>query len=169
MPLNQMLPGNFVYAQDVLDELAARTPLWAYKPVDTPRVTNIVMATDPDLLVTVPANSKWSVTLIGPYNANFNCDIKFGWTGPAGATLTNWLGRWRAMDSAEVSGCFANIAAIATNTAASGTIDQGFNAWGTLIVGGTPGTFGFQWAQATSHASAAVMKAGAQLLLTPML
>lgn len=169
MTLGQVLAGNIIYADDVQDEIDYLAGLVAYKSADTSRNnagTGTTQTDDPDLTVTVPANSTWLVQLQAPYNADPACDIKWGWSGPSGATMNNWLSRWRTMNGTEVSGSSSSISSTQSSTDSAGTLNQGITVQGLLTVGGTGGTFAFQWSQVTANVAFAIIRAGASLRLT---
>lgn len=137
----------------------------AWKTADTSRTSTTTLTADPDLSVPVLANAVYLVALYVAHTYDAACDFRFSWSGPSGATMTNWTADWRTVDGNEVSGAFASLTSSVPLTSGSGTLTQPLWAHGLLIVGGTAGTFAFTWAQNTSSANAAIVRAGSVLRL----
>lgn len=137
----------------------------AYKVADTSRSSTTTLTADPDLTVSVLANAVYVVDLYVSHTYDAAADFKFSWSGPAGATMTNWTADWRTTDGAEVSGSFATLGAVVPITSASGSLSQPIWAHGVLVVGSPSGTFAWTWAQNTSSANPATVRAGSLLRL----
>ncbi|MFJ8687200.1 hypothetical protein [Micromonospora wenchangensis] len=137
----------------------------AWKTADTSRSSTTTLAADPDLTVPVIAGATYMLSAYIAHTYDAACDFKFSWSGPAGATMTNWQADWRTTDGTEISGAFAAIGSVVPITSGSGTLSQPLWAHGVLIIGGTAGTFALTWAQNTSSANAAIVRAGSTLRL----
>lgn len=137
----------------------------AYKTSDTSRTSTTTLTADPNLAVSVVANAVYLVNLYVAHTYDAACDMKFSWSGPAGATMTNWMAAWRTVDGTETSGSFASISTSVPLQSASGSFTQPVWAHGLLIVSSTAGTFSFTWAQNTSSVNAATVKSGSILQL----
>jgi len=137
-------------------------PIAAYKTGVTSR-TSTTITIDPDLQVTVAANAVYQVTgNINYQNATGASAISWNFTIPAaasgayaatyvvpGPTTAGWGNGW-------------------TNTvqaAASDNLSHGFDHVGTLVIAGTAGTFGLQWACFTASAGAVAVNTGSSLSL----
>ncbi len=145
----------------------------AVKPGNTARPSQVTLAADPDLAITIPlANAAYEVeaVLFASSAANAAGDIQYQFTYPAGASLSlqtlgphNSLasgsqadGEWFfvALDSASPS----TAVPVGASVAGAGAVLKG-----RLTVGATTGSLVLWWAQQTSNASATTLLAGSYL------
>ncbi|MFJ8685052.1 hypothetical protein [Micromonospora wenchangensis] len=157
-----MAAGDKAYWSDITDFTISPA---GYKTADTSRSSTTTLTADPDLAVAVAAGAVYLMSAYIPHTYNAAGDFKFGWSGPAGASMPNWQADWRTTDGTEVSGAFTDITSTVPITSASGSLNQPVWCHGLLIVGATAGTFAFTWAQNTSNAAASIVRAGAVLRL----
>ncbi|MEV4846140.1 hypothetical protein AB0K20_23345 [Micromonospora matsumotoense] len=137
----------------------------AWKTLDTARASTTTLAADPDLALPVIAGAVYVLSAYVAHTYDAACDFKFSWSGPSGATMTNWTADWRTTDGNEISGAFASLGSVVPITSGSGTLSQPLWAHGLLIIGGTAGTLALTWAQNTSSVNPATVRAGSTLRL----
>lgn len=171
--------GQILHASDLIRIL----PVWVIKAADesvNSGSTGTTLQNDNELLAAVSASTNYRVdfALLATEAASNVIDIKCAWTMPSGCTLdlavvgphTAWTG---AAANQEVEfGGWQNETSSPTSTKNFGTgsgVNLSYHFRGTLRVGGSSGTFQFQWAQANSNASNLTVKAGSSLTLTPLL
>jgi len=153
-------------------------PLVSYKAAATTRANNTTLSNDPDLQLSIPANTVYAITAYIDYStaSTSGIGLKFA--------LSSWAGiggHWGAVykvfgDTATTTGAGpASAVDFAWGDQASNTGPWGSAATpgdglfhtvlieGTLIVGGTAGTLAFQWAQNTGNATAASVNTGSRL------
>lgn len=132
------------------------------KSSDTTRNNTAAMANDPHLLLTgLKANTNYVIELFLIYNSvSAVPDLKTGWSAPAGAAIT-WttIGLVPTATTPDDSIRLAanNIAGTKTLATIAGT-DTVAIITGHLLMGGTTGTFAFQWAQNAATAENTVVK-----------
>jgi hypothetical protein len=176
MPPPVYSPGQVVGAADVNSWFL---PLAAYKLTGTGRSSTTTRTLDPDLQLTVAANSVYEINAYLSYDtANTGgIGLAFGFTGPTGVS-----GQWAALyrisgDTATASGAgpvgaadfgMTQFAGSGGSWAAASTPGDGKNhsvvISGLLIVGGTGGTWGLTWAQDTSNGTALNLHIGCKLI-----
>ncbi|NJP42265.1 hypothetical protein [Actinacidiphila epipremni] len=149
--------------------LASMLPLSVVKTVDESRASTTAMATDGALKLTVEAGATYLMEGYVSYSQNLAASstsgIKLGWTAPAGSTLV-----W---SSDGTDGPTSLTGQDVTSNGLAGTRNLPSNLGtamraaptGQLTVGGTGGTFGLQWAQIASNATATLVRAGSWLRL----
>lgn len=159
--VSQILAGQRLTAA-LLQGIA---PLAALKGTDQSLTTNTTLQNDSALFLPVAANAGYFVVTYFAYEGGTqgSSDMKWQWTGPAGATLS--LTDVYYPTSGGI-GANTNIAAITglSVVRTTGTDGAGVKLaqlmFGTLTTSSTAGTFQFQWAQNTSSATATIMHAG---------
>lgn len=132
----------------------------AYKPFDTSRVSNTTLTDDPNLRISVEANAVYLAEMSLVEQAAAGADFSWELGVPNGATFDNY----RYL----IPGPAYDVRATATSTAfatGSGGNDA-VTLWGTLITGGTAGTFALRWAQRVSSGTATILRAGSSMRLT---
>jgi hypothetical protein len=140
------------------DELTALLPIFAYKLFDETVNNTATLQNDDELLATVKASATYEVFCHVFFNSGTSPDIKFGWTGPSGATLD-----WTSVDPFNTSWAKKSI----SGSIAIGTSGANESALliGVLIVSTTAGTLQLQWAQNGAIASDTSVLAGSYLRL----
>lgn len=133
--------------------------LVAVKESDTVRNNTDVLTDDPDLSVSVEANSSYAFEAWLPQNATAAADFKQGLSYPSGSS-----GYWGWSQAAA-----QNALVLGANRVqgTNGTPKMSHIA-GSLITAGTAGTFAIQWAQQTAEATDATLYAGAWLKVTKL-
>lgn len=153
----------------------AAVPIEASKPGDLSRTNTATVAADPDLVITIPAaNAVYMLEalLIAVSAANAAGDVQYGFSYPAGATLTllgpgphNGLpsgsgaeGEWIVRGPA---GSPSTAIPYGASTVATGALLKG-----RLVVGATTGALTLRWAQQAANPASTTLKAGSYLRLT---
>lgn len=169
---------RFIYRFDVANAnvivfqvFAAIPSLFAYKPSDTTRNNTNTLADDPHLTLAVEANTVYEMEALLFGDATTTADMKFGFTGPSGATL-HWASGSGAVNASSSGSALDQARKTLAQSAVWGGIGAA-SVWaarpqGTLIVGGTAGGFTMQWAQNTAEVSDAILREGSRLTLTPI-
>lgn len=145
---------------------------WAARKTAATTVNNVATrAIDPDLQVTLPGGTAaYRITAHLVYEATTTADLSIGWTGPSGATMSNWSTGGAAVNaSSNISGVvIITYATIATpgvlGGAGAGSIVAA-RPMGVLEVGATGGTFGLTWAQNTAEVSDTKIHPGSYLVV----
>lgn len=131
--------------------------------------SSTTLADDGVLQLAVAANSVYVLQAMIVYTASAAGDIKLGWSGPSGATLT-WTPCGLTTTTSASAGSVRLPSKTISDTDIPGAVDVSTPVTalptGLLVVGATAGTFKLQWAQGTSDATATVVKAGSYLMLT---
>lgn len=157
-------PINWLYGQQ---------PLIALKAADTSRSSNVTTSPDPELQVTVLASTTYLVEMFIAYVADATMDFQCDYSAPSGAS--GIMSPWGPDLSATSGSTTTTIRTVADASVTSargvggsdGSIILTARPVGTLITGASGGTFSFDWAQNTSSATAATVKAGSWIKLTP--
>ena len=140
-----------------------RHPLTAVKTADEAPASDATLNNDADLLVAVEANSRYAFELYAVVeSASATPDINVAFTGPAGSTL-----RYSVIsvdEGSTLAGIHADAGATTLFTALAAASARGFHIRGTIVVAGTAGNLQFQWSQATSNATATILREGASLI-----
>ena len=149
-------------------DYAALLPLFARKTTDESVTSSTTLQNDDALSVSVLASCTYEVKLFLVYDAATSGDLKFGFTGPAFATF-DWV-QGGLLNTADASfGSFAmdfkNATATAIVTGAGAGTKLIAMPEGLLVVSTTAGSFGLQWAQGTSSATATHVFAGSWMRL----
>lgn len=151
-----------------LDALNAGV-LGVAKTSDQSVTSSTVLVNDTALTVPVAASATYLVEWSLVTDGNASGDLKYAFTGPAGATMTWESEGLLTTDTTNVARAATDVAAIGT-TVSHGTIASGTNSRvdgrGVLTVAGTAGNLQMQWAQATSNGTASKVKAGSYLKVT---
>lgn len=140
------------------------------KSADETVTSSTTFQNDDHLLVSVLANSQYFVEFFLIYDAIQAADIKIQWTAPAGATF-DWthggLGTSATATSGSVSRNYRTISDIGTigGPAAGAGTNAVIPGEGRLVTSGTAGTFRLQWAQNTSSATGAIVRANSVLIV----
>lgn len=150
--------------------------LAAYKAGSTNRSSTTTPALDPDLQVSVAANAVYEVRAsINYISSNTNEGIKYDFQLPSGTM--KYTSTRNLSESLLSSNGFTtvNLAMASTVSNSAGTPDAattlsggdyGIQVMGTLITGGSPGTFGVKWSQNSSSGTALTVEAGSFLTLS---
>lgn len=141
--------------------------LFARTTVGDQSITNDVILGDiTGLGLAVAANSVYKMELFVVYDTGGTPDIQFGLTFPAGAT-----GTWGASPARRAADADADFTAVSIATAinaggvAAGTVLSA-SYRGLIITSGTAGTLQVQFCQATTSATATIVKNDSYLYLT---
>lgn len=144
---------------DVGNVSTALTELFVRRTADSSAVNNSTTLVSDSVLALTPAISTvYTLSGLIVYSSNIAADIKFGFTFPAGATLT-WTGSGVVVTGGGGGGDLAanvalRLAADSTFAYAGGdAFIMGIPIRGTLIMGSTAGNLTARWAQNSAHAS----------------
>lgn len=132
-------------------------------------VSNTVLASDSVLTVAVPTAGRFQFDLTLYYDSSGTADLKVAFVWPAGAT-----GRWGMHGPATTvatgvgDGVFNTVASSGTAIVIGGSGNGASNitmaiARGSLLMGGTSGTFAVQFAQNVSDATNTIIRADSRL------
>lgn len=164
-PLGSIAKVTSANLETISDEIGG----WFARKTGDQQITNNTLTNDTELVVPVVANAVYVVTGLIIYNGLAAAQIKFGWSVPAGATLS-----WNpgALDSS-VTAAFAGIIGRAWyNSGSTPTLGIDGTAQnvvatpnGLLVVGANAGNLQFKWAQATTNATATTVKTDSYLAL----
>lgn len=141
-------------------------PLFVRKTADETLSSTATVQNDDELLMAVPASTTYHFKLWLIINSGTTPDFKFGWSVPAGTTMS-----WSVQEgapatlAAALQGPFTAASVPPINGVAA---DQIVIAEGLVIVSTTPGTMRLQWAQNTSTASNTSVKTNSWLRLWKM-
>jgi hypothetical protein len=140
------------------DEFGALLSIFAIKTLNEIVNNSATLQNDNELLATVAASSTYEVYCHLFYTSGTSPDIKFGWTGPSGATLT-----WTSVDPFNTSWAKKSIGdSLAIGTSGA---DESALLIGVLVVSTTAGTLQLQWAQNGAIASDTIVYANSYLRL----
>jgi hypothetical protein len=139
---------------------------YATKTGNTSRTSTTVVADDPDITVTVAANSTYEFLLVMQYEGATAGDLKYNVNCPGGATLYT---AEMSLSLAAASGTDDVLLPHGASTDyTAGALGAGVTCanliHGQLVIT-TGGVVKLQWAQAASSGTATIMKAGTFLLL----
>lgn len=138
------------------------------KPSDTDRTSDTTPTADPHLVIpNLEANTTWAIDgYIASYASGTAPDIKMNFSGPTGSVASLLID---GLQSAAVSGAGSvhrNITELDTDNPRGIVIGaDAVLIKGTLIVGGTPGSFTFNWSQNTSSTTPTTVRANSWLRL----
>lgn len=161
MAIPTWVSGQILTASDVNTWFV---PLAAVKTADTSRASTTTLTADPDLTLSVGANSTYFVELIliytGASGVNF---FQWDFTVPTSATYVysfiyqNSAGTTNVQQqNAGTSGSWANTTGV--------TNFLSMEIKGTLTTSSTAGTFALTWAQHASGATNTTLRAGSQMM-----
>jgi hypothetical protein len=155
------------------DLLASMQQMFAVKSSATTRTSTTTLANDPELTLTLAANSKYFVEFFLYYGAINAEKFKTAWAVPSGVTGTrSTLGPGSSADQSSVDNISMRTGAHLYTTAATyGTRDDNTGpcfAYETSIVitGASSGTLAVQWAQSTSGSTGTALFEGSFLRVT---
>lgn len=146
----QTVTGLKTFTDGIAVTAGVGTILYADKDALLGRNTTIVPAADPDLTVTLEANSTYVVECVAVW-ASGGGGFRCAWSAPAGASMT-----WTDNDGVGAVAPGTNV------TFASGT---GTTFQGRVKTAGTAGALTFLWAQNTSNAADTNLREGSYLLV----
>jgi hypothetical protein len=146
--------------------------LTAYKPGNTGRSSTTTPSLDPDLQVSVAANAVYEVRCSIAYtSANANEGIQFDFQLPSGS-----MGYTAVSQQGVAVGFGTTVYMASTGNYTAGTpgsavtnpsnSEYGVQIMGTLVTGGTAGTFGLKWAQSSPSGTSLNVLANSNLILT---
>jgi hypothetical protein len=144
----------------VLNEML---PDIAVKSSATPRTSTTTLAADPHLVLSLEANAVYDFDLDLNYNGGTNgsSDLKFGFTGPSGFTMT-----FGALVVAIPAGV-ASVGGTQGTVTTSGTVGTGTPLYarvsGVVTTSATPGSLTLTWAQNTSSGTATTLTTGCKM------
>lgn len=130
------------------------------KPSDESRTSQSTVQNDADFFFSVGANETWAFEIQGVLHTSATGGFKLAFTAPTGSTCV--FASNDLYDAQNINSTTCGGAGVTQN--ATDTIDHPFLIFGTLVTGGTGGTFRFQWAQGTSTGTSTVIEAGSYLV-----
>lgn len=165
-------------AEDVEDELIridAKDPQFVRRITDdTPINNSTTLKSDSVLTLTAPINTVRRLSGLVAYTSNATPDFKFGFSFPAGASLT-WTAGGHAITGSSGSGDFVSNTSVrgaSDTTFGYGGADSPFvcalHVSGLFIMGSTPGALTVRYAQFLANASDTKTKTDSWLMLTPV-
>jgi hypothetical protein len=159
-----------IFAGDLLDAdlLMSMVPLDARKTVSTSRASNIVVAADPELVLTVAANAEYRIEFYLRISGDPAADMDIKVTVPSGATgsytVTGRLAGTSVADSdARTSTRIAFGVETQFSTPSTAAAQANHGAGRLITTNG--GTVSIDWAQTVSNATATVMEADSWISL----
>lgn len=157
--------GDVLTAADVNTYLANAT-YYATKTGNTSRASTTTSADDPDITVTVAANSTYEFQLILKFEGATGGDMKYQINTPGGARLDAIEHSLAITAAAATDDEFTSrgLNADSTNGALGAGVECVVAVTGQLVIT-TGGVVKLQWAQASSNATPTIMKAGTFMLL----
>lgn len=148
--------------------------LFAYKTADETVTSSTTNQDDDHLTMTVQANAVYRFLAYFKYSAHSSGDLKFGFTGPAGATL-DWTGHalLPADTGTSAPAIWITSEAITRQDFTVGGVGAENTSLATVWIFGTlqttsSGTFKLQWSQGTSNGTGTIMRAGSWMSLDKM-
>jgi hypothetical protein len=138
-------------------------PDTAVKSSPTSRASTTTLTADPHLVVSLEANAVYDLDIDLAYNGGTNgsSDLKFGFTGPSGFTMS--FGAWLVSIPAGT----ASSGGTQGTTLTSGSVGTGTplaaRVSGTVATTGTPGSLTLTWAQNTSSGTATTLTTGSKM------
>lgn len=158
MPVPDWVAGQTLLSSDVN---AWMRPLAGYKVSDSSVTSAPVLAADPDLIVTFPTNGTWVIEMYVRYNGPASNGLAYGFAGTnlSGnfTTLMNPLGGG-GPDFRYVP--WSNLTMVANTTGTGNTTAMRIAG----LVTASAGSFGFQWGQNASSATATTVRTGSYLM-----
>jgi len=148
-------------------------PVSAFKTVDTSRASTVARVADPDLSVTLPADSDWDFELVLLISSAANAagDFSGEFAYPTGAAISHLT---LGLVDTLASGISADLSADGNTrdaTSPSNAFDLGCSTAvvcalvsGRIEVGSTAGALTLNWAQLASNANATVVQDGSRLV-----
>jgi hypothetical protein len=140
--------------------------LFAPKTAAQSVVNSVVLVDDTEMVLALPANSRWVILSMLVYDAAGTPDVKFSLSGPSGAT-----GVWHMSPQQAAGGGFqgADTHDLGQEQVSPGAglgLRQSTMLLGHVIVGSTPGNLRIRWAQNTANANPSTVHPGSYLLGT---
>jgi hypothetical protein len=168
--------GMHIWQTDTLTEHVYDGSAWQFlrgvdrfvrKTSDEIVNNSATLQNDDQLVIAVSANSRYRLELMLICSSSTTADIKGGWTGPSGATLT-WgtFAPHRAQTTITSASTSVNLLAIGgvADMAGFGTSSNALYVLrGVLNVSSTAGNLQFQWAQSTADATNTTVRANSVL------
>jgi hypothetical protein len=130
-----------------------------FKTADQAKASDATLGDDDALSFGVLANAKYAFRAVVFYSTAATPDFKYTLTGPSSPTLVRFHAREIEFGVARTDNeqtSFGNSRSVASGAATEGKIEIE----GILHNGANAGAVTFQWAQATSNASATTVRAG---------
>lgn len=162
LEINEGGTTKSVTGQNVID--AANSGFsTVYKTADETITNDTTLTDDTDLQFSVDANTKYAIQLVYYTSQHQTPDYKYAFSQPAGATL-------RQIDAAAFWGTSTGTYEWSISNPVIVDLTSGINALVVrmqamyLTVGGTAGTFAYQWAQNTSSAFGTTLKEGSWMM-----
>ena len=162
MALPTWVPAQVLTASDVDNYFI---PLVGLKASDTSRASNTTQSNDPDLIVSVAANTAYEFRLWLNYEGGTqgSSDLKLGLAVPASSTARASSTYVNSSGGSVVEAYYTSgAAAQVPGTNGAGNI-RGFRMVGTLITGASSGSLALSWAQNTSSGTATTLHTGSVL------
>lgn len=132
-----------------------------YKTATETVNNSTTLQNDNELILPVLANEVWVFKLSVLYRSATTPDIKFGWTVPAGTTMS-----WALNDTAQA--VFDESGAGQVAGAGSSTTSIAGNVNGIIFVGSTAGNVNLQWAQNVLEVSDTKVLLGSNIIATKL-
>jgi hypothetical protein len=129
------------------------------KAADQSVTSSTTLVSDNTFTWALDASTRYAYELFLVYTGSSSGNLNIGWTVPAGAAMA-WCAT--GLDTGLAYKNVANLAAATASTfgAVSTSLGRLAQISGTIQLDTTAGNFTLKWAQATSNASATVMRAG---------
>jgi len=133
------------------------------KPSDTARTSTTTLAVDPSLQVSLQASTRYTVRGVIRFATAVAAGFRWSLDGPTVSAID--VNRCMvepaatAFSGVAIDTAYTTVQAFAVAATSAGIIRFEAN----ILVGGSPGNFGFWWAQNTSSGSAATVLAGSYL------
>lgn len=134
---------------------------FAYKTANLSRASTTVVADDPDLQLTVAANSVYLMTGVVKHLSQATVDLSVKWSAPAGASF-DWSASTVALTGTGSADDVVYAGSIIDNPGFGGIagVNVPIFVSGMLITTGTAGSLKLQWAQVVSSASSSTVLSG---------
>lgn len=138
-------------------------PLEAIKPSNTGRTSTTTLTADPHLTFALEANATYDFEMDLLYNGGTNgsSDLKFGFTGPSGFTMS--LGALLVSIPAGVNVGGGTQATTFTSGSVGTSTPLYARVTGSLVTSGTTGNLTLTWAQNTSSGTATTLTTGSKM------
>jgi hypothetical protein len=136
---------------------SVRVPYISLKPADQSVTSSTVLVNDTALLAPLEASTTYSFRLWLIVNSPSASNFKSSWTVPAGASMKySFQEGMPSVLGTVLQGPFTEASTLSISTTGS---DQIMIQEGSIVVGATPGTATFRWAQNTSGGVATIVRA----------
>jgi len=165
LALPVFVDGNVLTAAQVNSWLE---PVAAVKTSDESVTSSTALQNDNELVVAVAANATYHLTAYLDYEGGTlgASDLKFGWTFPAGLTMSYVASRISNITGNPAGGGGVVIQTGVPISGSSGAGNsQSVSMDGTVVVSSTAGSLQLQWAQNTSSGTATIVHAKSYISL----